>query len=124
MTQLGEGAGVAVTEEVVDECLMDHTDGPYNKTNDLHNDSSLLGSNLGSGGDSFNVRFSLGDTDYDVEVTVAAHHLVPGNEALARASALVEWMKKGDTVRGDIGYGVNHKKNGVWLPGSYAWNSQ
>lgn len=124
MSQLGEAMSVVVTARLIDECLMDHGDGPYNKKNDLDNNSTLLGSNLASGGDPFTVSFSLGDTPYSIDVTVAAHHLVPGNESLLRAQSLVAWMKKGKDVKGDIGYGINHKKNGVWLPGSYAWNSQ
>lgn len=124
MTQLGEGVGVAVTAALVDECLLDHTSGPYEKTNDLNNNSTLLGSNLKSGGEPFQVSFSLDDTSYEVDVTVAAHHLIPGNEALLRAQSVIAWMKKGKNVKGHIGYGVNHKNNGVWLPGSYAWNSQ
>ena len=82
--------------------------------------------------------------------TVAAHHLIPGNESLAR-SALWNYMNKTGRVRhltkavdGDkkptdeavkavnvedhgefkivanIGYNVNGVHNGVWLPGSYA----
>lgn len=124
MTQLGEGVGIAVTSELVDECLMEHGDGPYKKKNDLVNDSAALGSNLKSGGAPFKVSFNLDGAAYDLDVTVAAHHLIPGNESLLRAQALVAWMKKGKNVKGDVGYGVNHEKNGVWLPGSYAWNSQ
>lgn len=124
MTQLGEGVSVVVTAALVDECLMDHDGGPYDKKNDLNNNSALLGSNLKTGGEPFKVSFTLGTTDYELDVTVAAHHLVPGNESLLRAQQLVAWMKKGKNVKGDIGYGVNHENNGVWLPGSYAWNAQ
>jgi hypothetical protein len=124
MTQLGEGASTSVTQDLVDECLMEHAPGPYDRRNNLHNNSTLLGSNLGDGGDPYRVRFSLDGTAYDVEVTVAAHHLIPGNESLMRAKPLIPWIKKGGTIAGDIGYNVNHEKNGVWLPGSYAWNRQ
>jgi hypothetical protein len=124
MTQLGEGASIGVMNDLIDDCLMEHGRGPYDQRNDLHNNSTLLGSKLGSGGDAFRVRFSLDDTDYDLEVSVAAHHLIPGNESLMRAKTLLPWVEKGRTVAGDIGYSVNHRKNGVWLPGSYAWNRQ
>jgi hypothetical protein len=60
---------------------------------------------------------------------VAAHHLVPGNAALAKSS-LMSYMKKGSSVTTEsgksfklkyyIGYNVNGSHNGVWLPGNYA----
>src|SRR5919198_6553003 len=106
---------------------MDHGDGPYQRKNDLNNNSALLGDNLEAAGDSFQAAkasFTLDDESYELDVTVAAHHLVPGNESLLRANQLIAWMRKGQNVKGDVGYGVNHAKNGVWLPGSYAWNSQ
>lgn len=124
MPELGEGVGTQVAAELVDECLLDHTSGPYKKHNDLANNSRLLGGNLKSGGNSFKVSFSLDSTPYKLDVTVAAHHLVPGNESLLRAKSLLAWIKKGRNVRGDIGYSLNHERNGIWLPGSYAWNSQ
>jgi hypothetical protein len=64
--------------------------------------------------------------------TVAAHHLIPGEAALA-PSKLKSLMTKGGTVkvigrdgtkkskkvRKHIGYNVNGAHNGVWLPGNY-----
>lgn len=45
------------------------------------------------------------------------HHLIPGNESLKCAEALLEWIfaEKGK-IENDIGYNVNNGKNGVWLP--------
>ncbi len=68
--------------------------------------------------------------------TVAAHHLIPGEAALAK-STLLNFMAKGRTVTitvvkkngqkvdkkkkvsKHIGYNVNGAHNGVWLPGNY-----
>lgn len=68
--------------------------------------------------------------------TVAAHHLIPGEAALAK-SALVQFMVKGRSVTINvftkngqkvekkkkiskhIGYNVNGAHNGIWLPGNY-----
>jgi len=63
--------------------------------------------------------------------TVAAHHLIPGDAALA-PSALKKFMTRGASVtvltaEGDkqkkirkyVGYNVNGAHNGVWLPGNY-----
>lgn len=64
--------------------------------------------------------------------TVAAHHLIPGEAALA-PSKLKPLMTKGESVevitsggakkqkkiRKHIGYNVNGAHNGVWLPGNY-----
>jgi hypothetical protein len=71
------------------------------------------------------------DTDY-FSFIVAAHHLIPGEAALA-PSRLKNYMTKGKSVtaisgkgevrrkiRKHIGYNVNGAHNGVWLPGNYA----
>jgi hypothetical protein len=66
----------------------------------------------------------------DFPLTVAAHHLIPGNAALKRVAKLSSFMEKGGTVeatnkkkytiKSHIGYDVNGSHNGVWLPGNYA----
>jgi hypothetical protein len=63
--------------------------------------------------------------------TVAAHHCIPGNEAL-KGSKLYNFMTKDGkiasengnkfTIKANIGYNVNGSHNGVWLPGNYAMN--
>lgn len=71
------------------------------------------------------------DTNY-FSFTLAAHHLIPGEAALA-TSALKNYMTQGKSVtassdkgpvkrkiRKHIGYNVNGMHNGVWLPGNYA----
>jgi hypothetical protein len=66
-------------------------------------------------------------------VTCAAHHLIPAQESLKRATGLHPFMvKKNDSeavaggsisdgyVYSDLGYDVNGSENGIWLPGNYA----
>lgn len=65
------------------------------------------------------------ETARDVlEVGVAAHHLIPGNAALAK-SRLIEpkYLGSGGTAVGNIGYDINKAENGVWVPGNYAIHS-
>jgi hypothetical protein len=67
----------------------------------------------------------------DFPLTVAAHHLIPGNASLYKAAVqLVDFLKDGGkvrslsgktyTIKGNIGYDVNGSHNGIWLPGPYA----
>lgn len=73
-------------------------------------------------------RVKVGSKDYGY--IVAAHHLIPGEAALAPSSLYKDYMKKGGkvttpagksyTLKANIGYNVNGNHNGVWLPGNYA----
>lgn len=84
--------------------------------NDLTNDSSKLGSAL-----KFrpNWRIALPATEQGHIVTAAAHHLIPGNASLKQITKLTNYMVGGKKVADDVGYDVNAKDNGIWLPGSY-----
>jgi hypothetical protein len=58
-------------------------------------------------------------------IVPAAHHLIPGGASLNKAGSLHKYMVwKGKNVKppfaGPIGYDVNCRQNGVWLPGNYA----
>lgn len=87
--------------------------------NDEHNDASKLGTNLGSQ-PSWTIKCP--DDAKNTTVMSAAHHCIPGNAALKKATALHDFMREGGpfSLESDIGYGVNHKNNGVWMPGNYA----
>ncbi len=53
----------------------------------------------------------------DHKVIPNPHHLIPGNEALKKATELLKWIfAKHGKIENDIGYDVNNKNNGVWLP--------
>lgn len=93
--------------------------------NDLANDSSTLGKNVG-----FRPEWNISvarETDaagskimIQCTVTPAAHHLIPGNASLKRCPSLLDLMDAGrGKITSDIGYDVNSAQNGIWLPGSY-----
>ncbi|AGC44007.1 hypothetical protein MYSTI_02691 [Myxococcus stipitatus DSM 14675] len=51
--------------------------------------------------------------------SVAAHHLIPGEASLPQ-SRLIDYVKGGSVISSDIGYGVNGRENGIWLPTHHA----
>ncbi len=75
------------------------------------------------------VRVEEKDGEEEYPYGVAAHHLVPGEAALAPSSLYKSYMVEGAKVKtkkgthrimANIGYNVNGAHNGVWLPGNYA----
>src|SRR5690349_16441988 len=86
--------------------------------NDVANDSSALGSNLGNRPDW--AITAPNDEEQEATIVPAAHHLIPGNASYKRAPELHKYVS-GDKnlIQSDIGYNVNCAENGVWLPGSY-----
>lgn len=97
-------------------------DGPFNAA--FRNDAGALGRALGASPP----RKLRVDGD-EKEVIAAAHHLIPGNAALAKSALFKssKYLWKDGKVKGNIGYNVNSAANGVWLPGNYAvrpWSSR
>lgn len=91
--------------------------------NDLYNDASALGKNLG-GRPTWQVTVPDPDASNQEKITApvtpAAHHLIPGNASLKKAVKLLKCIEKSKgQISEDIGYDVNSAENGVWLPGSY-----
>ena len=89
----------------------------------LKNDAGKLGAALGGKPVAKSVTF--GEKPYDA--AVAAHHLIPGNASLKKVRPLVKFMWTDGEAEGNIGYNVNAKPNGVWLPGNYGvrpWGTQ
>ncbi len=68
------------------------------------------------------VKMDLAGGEEEFPYSVSAHHLTPAEAALPK-SALIEYVKEGDVVDGDIGYDVNGSENGVWLPAHHALSS-
>jgi hypothetical protein len=62
------------------------------------------------------------NTKTSCPVSVAAHHLIPGNAALKNSTLFKseEYLWVDGKAKGNIGYNVNAAPNGVWLPGNYA----
>ncbi|MFH2001596.1 MAG: AHH domain-containing protein [Planctomycetota bacterium] len=53
----------------------------------------------------------------------SAHHLIPADAALPK-SPLIEFMKEGKKVFGDVGYDINGAENGIWLPTHHALSTE
>ncbi|MGH8622233.1 MAG: hypothetical protein ACRET3_08860 [Burkholderiales bacterium] len=134
MTQIGEKIALLVLEENRENCWFcrepprdeQHTtdlgeDPAGPQENDLANDSSRLGRALGHR-PTWTIR--VPGVDQPVNVVPAAHHLIPGNASLKQVPKLVQWLKKGSKIREDVGYDVNARENGIWLPGSYGVTEQ
>jgi hypothetical protein len=79
------------------------------------NNSSTLATNLGDE-PSYVLEKDLIE-EFPVNVVPAAHHLIPGNQAMD-GHAIEEYTTTavGTNLLEDIGYDINGKPNGVWLP--------
>ncbi|HYD52537.1 MAG TPA: AHH domain-containing protein [Gemmatimonadaceae bacterium] len=132
MTQIGEAVAVDATAPNTGDCWYCKEKPPeevQNKMdespsgdaeNGLRNCAATLGVNLGK-----RPKWKIAvphDKSKRTPVVPAAHHLIPGNASLKKATALLKFMCKGQVVESDIGYDVNGKGNGVWLPGNYGVN--
>ncbi len=55
-------------------------------------------------------------------VVFQAHHLIPGDGSLKGAAKLLQFIEKdgSSVICCDLGYNVDGKENGVWLPGKSA----
>ena len=82
------------------------------------NDAGKLATALG--GKPGDKTISVSGESYPV--SVAAHHLIPGNASLKNSQLFLsdKYLWKDGKVNGNIGYNVNALTNGVWLPGNYA----
>lgn len=115
MTQVIESAAIALAAETTDACAFPHKDEKHDRSNDFSNDSKVLGGTL-EGGDAREIPMVLRGKRKPMTVGFQAHHLIPGG-SIKGAKALLKFMTKGKTVKGDIGYEQNGKWNGTWLPG-------
>lgn len=142
MTQIGEEIAVSIgneSAEATSPCWFCEGESPKEKLKNIEvadpdtsdsepvsmvpenyegNDSSALGKNLGPS-PSWVIKNPIDETKHTT-VMPGAHHCIPGGASLAKATDLHKFMREGDHYYSDIGYDVNHKKNGVWLPGNYA----
>lgn len=92
------------------------------------NDASKLGKAIGGKPDDkeINLAKPVSGTNKKTKtpyaVSVAAHHLIPGNAALKNSKLFKskKYLWTNGTATGNIGYNVNSAPNGVWLPGNYA----
>lgn len=136
--EIGEPVGIVVAALSPDEkCWACESDPPPQLKNDLDespdsigependltNDSSKLGINLGhrptwriSVPDEANGQKIMRSCD----VVPAAHHLIPGNASLKKVPKMLDLIEASrGKIQADIGYDVNSQQNGIWLPASY-----
>jgi hypothetical protein len=140
MTDIGELVAVALIENSHDpECYFcnanpeaapavndlqanpeedEDTDGAEEEPLKFKNNSGKLGSALGGCPDQKEITVWGGSRG----VSVAAHHLIPGNASMKPSQLFQsnEYLWKDGTANGNIGYDINSRPNGVWLPGNYA----
>lgn len=140
--QLGEAATAALIDDKHDdscyfcsadkqpEDLVNGLTDDYDEDADIDgvtfkNDSGKLASNLGKSPGLKQIFLAKRRCN----VSVAAHHLIPGNAALKKSDLFVseEYLWTDGKAKGNIGYDVNSRPNGQWLPGNYAvrpWSTQ
>jgi hypothetical protein len=149
MSQLGEAVALAEIDTDDWECPFSH-DKTGTVENELDTDPKKLGTRMANGTSTRLWDDSTGtvqpkkndaskqpasdaiEEPYEVYIaldhlgnsmhapfSVAAHHLIPGEASLPK-SRLIDYVKGGKVIASDIGYGVNGRENGIWLPTHHA----
>jgi len=89
------------------------------RTNDFSNNSSKLGTSIGEEPNwMVDVPHPMVGMDYvENRLRTNAHHLIPADASFNPHPTIKRLLDvaDGDIVE-NVGYGVNHGKNGVWLP--------
>lgn len=142
MAQIGEGVAIGMIKESNDECWFckeqpqkrgvsndleaspDTSDSECDSSvteNDVKNDASVLGKNLGAPPE-WIITCPL--ENISTFVIPGAHHCIPGTASFKKVMdmGLSDFVNAGGEFNlvEDIGYSINHENNGVWLPGNYA----
>ena len=124
MTELLETVALGIGDESQhdDSCPFCSEEETHDKKNDLKNDSDKLGRSLEGGGEpqpDWEIEIShpmAGEITFPNRLRTNAHHCIPGNESLNPHPKIKKFIEAGSEIEADIGYGLNHAKNGVWLP--------
>ncbi|MGH8620726.1 MAG: AHH domain-containing protein [Burkholderiales bacterium] len=133
MTEIGEMVAVALSAQHTKEsCYFcrekEHGDQNYliaeeeedgganpEASNYQKNRSGMLAQNIGAAPEHrLTVEGETGD------LRPGAHHLIPGNAALKPSAVRPHLGTQTGTDVKNVGYNVNSRANGVWLPGNYA----
>ncbi len=149
MTQLGEPVTIGMVDADDWECPFSH-DKAGTVDNELDTSASKLGTRMRNGTSTrlwddssgavkpgkisataqaaadaivephevFTALDQLGNSIF-TKFSVAAHHLIPGEASLPKSS-LFNYIEGGKIIASDIGYGVNGRENGIWLPTHHA----
>ncbi len=110
-------------QEMINELIDAHDEDAEAKTGDtmptyqFKNNAGKLGTALGGKPAAKAVRLKLKMFD----AALAAHHLIPGNASLKESELFLSnnYLWKDGKAKGNIGYNINAKANGVWSPGNY-----
>lgn len=89
------------------------------RTNDFSNNPSKLGRSLGNEPDWYvDVPHPMaGDITVENRLRTNAHHLIPADASFNPHPTIKKLLDKGEgEIKENVGYGVNHGKNGYWLP--------
>ena len=94
----------------------DSNDAENVPENDVKNSAAKLAVSLGKvkGTEEPQWHITTPEREDASRVVPGAHHCLPGGASLGKTTKLINLIKKG------IPYSVNHRNNGVWLPGNYA----
>jgi hypothetical protein len=153
MAEIGEMVAVTEVDTDETECPFNH-DKPGTVKNDLGTDPGKLGRRMTSGSSTQMWDDASGKVtkkkmpaapqsktdaipephEADVALdhlgnskrfpfSVAAHHLIPGDASLPESN-LINYVKGGNTISSDIGYDVNGRENGIWLPTHHALSQE
>jgi len=89
-----------------------------NRTNDFSNNPTKLGRSLGDEPDWVILvpHPMAGDMTVENRLRTNAHHLIPADASFNPHPKIKTLLEDGAEIKGNVGYGVNHKKNGHWLP--------
>jgi hypothetical protein len=120
MAELCESVAFGEVSEQDHSCPFCKEKSQVERKNDLVNDSANLASSLKNAGKpepDWVIKYIhplAGELDGRLRTN--AHHLIPGDASLNPHPKIKKYITAGNTVDADIGYGVNHQNNGVWLP--------
>lgn len=128
MTELMEGITFGLDADDEFECPFDHRPKTHDKKNVLpppstQNNATKLSASLAAESahvENIDIAFTCRSKAHAEEAQFTAHHLVPGNETWPK-TRLYKWVdKRKGHIKGDIGYDINGRSNGVDLPGHTA----
>jgi hypothetical protein len=110
------------TNELVDEADEDSDLDGSMLEGAFKNNAAKLGTAIGGNQGKRPITLAGTKGGKKLEVSVAAHHLIPGNAALKNSELFKseEYLWKDGNAKGNICYNVNAAPNGEWLPGNYA----
>jgi hypothetical protein len=102
-----------------DSCPFCKETSDNGRTNDFSNNPTKLGSSLGDEPDWYvDVPHPMAGNMYsENRLRTNAHHLIPADASFNPHPTIKRLLDKADgDITNNVGYGVNHGKNGEWLP--------